>query len=156
QHVYQANSTIERPARQVGRLRLAPPGGALMSSSRRWVRVTRAHPCPICGHGDWCRISADGALAGCMRTSEGSFRSWEGRDGSIVHLHRLIGGPLPAAALPPVPGPTRERADADTLHAVYANLLECLTLSTDHREALRRRGLPDDEIDRRGYRTLPI
>jgi hypothetical protein len=42
------------------------------------------------------------------------------------------------------------------LHRVYSALQAALTLSKPHREALRRRGLSDTEIDHRGYRTLPI
>jgi hypothetical protein len=38
---------------------------------------------------------------------------------------------------------------------VYSALLSELTLSPEHRQNLRRRGLSDDEIDFRGYRTLP-
>jgi hypothetical protein len=42
------------------------------------------------------------------------------------------------------------------VHAVYSALLACLTLSSAHRADLRRRGLTDAEIDRLGYRTLPV
>jgi hypothetical protein len=41
------------------------------------------------------------------------------------------------------------------LHTIYAALLAQLHLSQVHREALRTRGLTDDEIDRHEYRTLP-
>lgn len=126
-----------------------------MSANPCWVRVTRGAPCPICDHGDWCRVSADGALAGCMRVQEGSFKSREGRDGSTVYLHRLVGGPRRDADLPAAPGPEAKRASADTLHAVYSDLLARLTLAQAHREGLRARGLADEAIDRGGYRTLP-
>jgi hypothetical protein len=121
-----------------------------------WRRVRRTHPCPICQRPDWCRVTADGTLAGCMRVEAGCFRAKDGRDGSRVYLHRLAGGPRPAADLPPRAGPAAERADADTLHVVYSALLARLTLSKAHREALRRRGLTDCEIDRRGYGSLPV
>ena len=32
-----------------------------------WRRVSRRDPCPICEHGDWCGVSADGAVCHCMR-----------------------------------------------------------------------------------------
>ena len=32
-----------------------------------WVRVSRAHPCIVCGKGDWCGVSADGVVCHCMR-----------------------------------------------------------------------------------------
>jgi hypothetical protein len=56
-----------------------------------------------------------------------------------------------AAVTTPV---TPEKADADLCHRAYESLLAQLPLSEDHRLALRRRGLSDAEIDRRGYRSL--
>jgi hypothetical protein len=47
------------------------------------------------------------------------------------------------------PKPLRER------HAVYAAMLEHLTLSDVHRANLRGRGLSDERIYRNGYRSLP-
>lgn len=59
--------------------------------------------------------------------------------------------------MPPTPAGTgQDRADADTLHAVYSALLAAMPLSAAHREALRGRGPSDAEIDARGYGTLPI
>ena len=45
-------------------------------------------------------------------------------------------------------------ADAELCHDVYSTLLDLLTLSDRHRGDLRRRGLGDGDIDRRGYRSL--
>jgi Protein of unknown function (DUF3987)/Domain of unknown function (DUF3854) len=45
------------------------------------------------------------------------------------------------------------RADDDTLHAVYQAVLANLTLSQAHRDNLRNRGLSDQEIEQRGYKT---
>jgi hypothetical protein len=45
-------------------------------------------------------------------------------------------------------------ADPDLVGRAYDTLLAALPLEDVHREDLRRRGLNDDEIDRRGYRTL--
>jgi hypothetical protein len=53
----------------------------------------------------------------------------------------------------PVPKAT-EPAGADQLDRVYGKLVAELTLCDEHRADLRRRGLADDGIDRRGYRTL--
>lgn len=39
--------------------------------------------------------------------------------------------------------------------STYTNLLSMLTLADTHREALRKRGLSDEEIDQLGYRTTP-
>src|SRR5262249_10648195 len=70
-------------------------------------------------------------------------------------FHRLADGPREGVGIPPPPGPEARRADPDTLDAVYSALLGRLTLGKAHREALHRRGLADDAIDRAGYRTLP-
>lgn len=32
-----------------------------------WVRVSRAHPCPVCQRDSWCGVSSDGAVCHCMR-----------------------------------------------------------------------------------------
>jgi hypothetical protein len=123
----------------------------------KWRRVTRANPCPVCTAPDWCSISADGALAACRRVESGCWRSKTDRNGTPVYLHRLAdsGGRPPPPSRPPA-GPAFGRADPDTLHRAYSALLALLHLSRPHRDALRRRGLSDEEIDRRGYRTLPV
>jgi hypothetical protein len=120
----------------------------------QWVRVSKQSPCRVCEHPDWCSVSADGAVAKCMRVEEGSFRSKDDQNGGRYHLHRLADGLRPCPAVPP-PGPEARRADADALHEVYSALLARLALSEAHREALRRRGLSDEAIARAGYRTLP-
>jgi hypothetical protein len=91
-----------------------------------------------------------------MRVAEGAFKTKTDKNGAEYHLHRLDGAAPPPSAPPPAFGPAPDRADADALHRVYSALLARLNLSEAHREALRRRGLEDDEIDRRGYRTLPV
>jgi hypothetical protein len=47
------------------------------------------------------------------------------------------------------------RADDDTLHAHYWNLLNALSLSDRHRRWLEKKGLDADEFFTRGYRTAP-
>jgi hypothetical protein len=54
----------------------------------------------------------------------------------------------------PVERPPPQTADGDCCHRVYAALLQQLPLSEEHRQDLGRRGLPDAEIDRRGYGSL--
>ena len=36
----------------------------------RWQRVTQQHPCPVCGHSDWCAFTPDGNILRCMRDGE--------------------------------------------------------------------------------------
>jgi hypothetical protein len=122
----------------------------------RWVRVTANSPCPICHKGDWCRVTSDGCLAGCMRIEIGCFRTKEGRDGSRVYLHRLGDATRPRVDPPAPSGPEAKRAEADTLHDVYSALLGNLKLSDSHLENLKERGLTDKAIVHNGYRTLPV
>lgn len=56
-----------------------------MSSSKQWIRVSRAEPCPVCGKPDNCTVSSDGAVVWCGRVSEGSIRENAGGQ----YLHRL-------------------------------------------------------------------
>lgn len=37
-----------------------------------WLRVTKKHPCPVCGRGDWCTYVSDDSYACCMRIMDGS------------------------------------------------------------------------------------
>jgi hypothetical protein len=91
-----------------------------------------------------------------MRVEVGCFKVKSDCNGNPYYLHRLSAGPRPEGDIPPPQGPVARRGDPDTLHGVYSALLECLTLSKGHREALRRRGLADEAIDRAGYRTLSV
>jgi hypothetical protein len=94
-------------------------------------------------------------LAACRRVEQGAWRTKQDKEGAAYYLHRLAETDSHSA---PLPIPSRhdvDRADADTLHAVYSALLARLLLSAQHRADLRRRGLADVEIDRRGYSTLP-
>lgn len=57
-----------------------------------WLRVSKAHPCPICGKPDWCSVSRDGMAVICPRIQEGSVR-WVGAGGG-GYLHRIGDGAL--------------------------------------------------------------
>ncbi|MDQ3684679.1 MAG: DUF3854 domain-containing protein [Acidobacteriota bacterium] len=116
------------------------------------VRVTRKHPCPVCGRGDWCSVSLDGERAICMRVA-GDRRT---RNGG--HLH-FLNDSLPTVR--PQPAPVRipqdpPRADANHLDGVYCTLLRGhLVLSETHRAALLARGLDAEAIEHGGYRSVP-
>src|SRR4051794_34648976 len=94
------------------------------SKASSWKRVSKNNPCPICKSGDWCNVSADGALAKCMRVEEGCWRSKTDRNGVPYYLHRLAGADRSDSQPPPrPPGPEVTRADADLLDRAYADLL---------------------------------
>lgn len=129
-----------------------------MRISGKWRSVTPPNPCPICGKASWCKISADGGAALCRRVENGSYKTTTDKGGVPYFLHRLDGTARPPIDPPPAPsadGKPVERADADTLNRVYLALLASLPLTQTHRENLLGRGLPDAEIDRRGYASLP-
>ena len=121
-----------------------------------WVRVSNNSPCAVCKSSDWCSVSADGTVRKCMKVADGAFRTKKDKNGAEYYLHRFDG----TAPLPPAPPPpsilVSDRADGETLHRVYTALLARLQLSEAHRDSLRQRGMCDDEIDRRCYRTLAV
>lgn len=120
-----------------------------------WREVSRTCPCPICGKPDWCSVSDDGTWVVCRRADNGEGTHKVDKAGGDYWVYCLAEGPrTPPLELPAQQEP--ERADTDTLNRAYRRLLAELTLAQDHRENLRQRGLPDEEIDRRGYRTLPV
>src|SRR5205823_1608896 len=121
-------------------------GDTMAKAKFQWERVSADAPCSICKKSDWCRVSRDGTVVGCMRVEVGSFKAKDGDDGSRVYLHRLADDTRTASPPLSAPGPEAKRADADTLHAVYSAFLERLTLGKAHREALHRRGLTDEAI----------
>jgi hypothetical protein len=126
-------------------------------STGKWRSVTPQHPCPACGKGDWCSVNTDGRLAACRRIELGAYKTKLDKAGIPFHLHRLDGATATPYMPPPAPsGRTVEPADAVMLNSIYTALLADLPLSAVHRENLRQRGLPDAEIDRCGYRSLPV
>src|SRR5262245_55389517 len=119
-----------------------------------WIRCTPSERCPICDGPDWCQCLKDGTKALCMRVEANSYKAIDTSIGT-AYLHNLRGDRQPTAERPRRTGPAARRADPDTLHAAYGALLAELGLHHRHREALHRRGLCDDAIDRRGYRSVP-
>jgi putative DNA primase/helicase len=111
-------------------------------------RCTPGRPCPVCGATQWCQVIG-GVLAQCMSVSKGSFRRGRQADGAEFYLHRLKEKvDLPAA-------PPLGRAPAEIVHAAYDHLLNrlgLLSITGPRREALRRRGLSDEQINRCQYR----
>lgn len=62
------------------------------TQNRAWARVSRATPCPVCGHDSWCGISSTGRCVICMR-HESPFATANGG-----WMHRIDGR---AAIAPP-------------------------------------------------------
>jgi hypothetical protein len=49
----------------------------------QWQRVSKAHPCPVCGKPDWCAVAKNGATAYCMRVP--SNRKSRSQAGGYIH-----------------------------------------------------------------------
>ena len=60
----------------------------------KWIRVTKAQPCPVCHKPDWCGVAPDGSAAVCMRVESPR----PTRNGGWLH---------PLAGRPPPPVPRR-------------------------------------------------
>jgi hypothetical protein len=121
-----------------------------------WQRVNRKEPCPICGKPDWCRVSNDGQWVICRRLDTGEGHRKVDKIGIEYWVYRLKDGPA-LVQLSPMP-PSRTSAECATdevLDGVYRTLLQSLSLSTQHRAQLTRRGLQGREIALRQYRSLP-
>lgn len=65
-----------------------------MSFFDQFVRVSPSTPCPICSHGDWCVISADGTIVLCQRVESKT------RFKGAGYLHPVLGTPIDVAAVP--------------------------------------------------------
>jgi Domain of unknown function (DUF3854) len=118
-----------------------------------FVRVSRQHPCPACGHDGFCRVTADGREAWCMRCDEGHDRVYGSSIGPM-YVHRLDGAR--SAALPRVLPPTEarvERAPAALLDRAYRVVLAQLRLDTSDREALLARGLDSRGVAAEAFRS---
>lgn len=131
-----------------------------------WFEVTKKNPCPICGHDSWCRIARDGNAVCCQRGNGGGIERYD-KNGVPFWLYFLNDdgrqdNQINLESLPPIPSssstPRNNRAEPDVLHEIYSAMLAdpMVALSEEHKENLRQRGLPDEEIVRRGYRSLPV
>ncbi len=105
-----------------------------------WGRVTRHEPCPICEKGDWCKVSPDGAVACCMRITDGAFKLGQLKTGEPYGLHRLRDD-RPYEGQPPTfivtPAPEDDAGfDVLTARAVYgATAAHCAASLTDRARA---------------------
>ncbi len=137
-------------------------------TSERWQRVNQRNRCAICNHSGWCRVSPDGAIAGCMRVDRGAFRVADTQLGAM-YLHRLRDDRAPSSSLRngslrrPSPSPSSSRSAAlvaaapvDHRHAVYTTMLDALVLSSAHADYLRvAKRLSEETVTRNLYATVP-
>ena len=124
---------------------------------RPWRHVSHSEPCRICSRPDWCTRSVDGAWTICRRVDNGTGLHRVDKSGGEFWLYRAVTQSSSLRSTPKLPSqPQSERAEPGVLDQAYRALMAALPLSSTHRLALRQRGLPDVEVLRRGYRTLPL
>jgi hypothetical protein len=123
--------------------------------AERFINASPKNPCPVCGAKKWCGFN--GSIAFCMYESAGAIAEVPYRDGSgrIGYIHSLEGAvDCRPAVLPDIPVVT-ETAPVDGRDRVYRDFLAGLRLEPLHRKDLHRRGLSDERIAERGYRSVP-
>ena len=120
-----------------------------------WVTVGRDAPCMICDKPDWCARSSDGVWMICRRLDAGGRHRvdaggtdfWLYSTDDSVNVATVVVPPLPVVR-------AQARAEVEVLDQVYQDVLVALTLSDAHREQLAGRGLSEEWIEARMYRTL--
>ena len=121
----------------------------------QWFSVKRASPCLVCEKPDWCARSADGSWMLCRRVDAGG-RHRTDRAGADYWLYSTDPSVATEVAVVP-PGPRdvpESRADDATLDKVYRTLLGAADLSDEHRDQLIQRGLSNEAIGDKLYRSV--
>ena len=121
----------------------------------QWFSVKRASPCLVCEKPDWCARSADGSWMLCRRVDAGG-RHRTDRAGADYWLYSTDPSVATEVAVVP-PGPRdvpESRADDATLDKVYRTLLGAAGLSDEHRDQLIQRGLSNEAIGDKLYRSV--
>lgn len=114
------------------------------------INVAKARiPCPICGKNDWCMVSDDGKLALCQRVENNHPNKKGGWWHSLENNIRYDKQQFKTKEM------TRKAPDY-ILDQVYHLLLEQLPLTDEHKEALKKRGINDKEIDFFNYKSLQV
>lgn len=125
---------------------------SLSDNRSAWAEVTRQVPCKVCGRGDYCRASTDGAFL-CRRGPFNGSTEKTDRNGSTFWVG-FPGGVTPAPAFEQEAGPTP--APAAQLDRAYRELLSHLTLSPDHRRQMVARGFTDHQAEELGVKSLEM
>lgn len=114
----------------------------------------RGSICIMCGRktGWNCDVTEDEGLAFCKYTPS------DKKDSQHRYQHILKKGHQPmisSVSAEQVKSTEIQKADADRLNKVYSAMLNGLSLSAEHREGLKNRGLRDETINGNLYRSVP-
>ncbi len=125
-----------------------------------WCEVSAGRDrCPICNHDRRCKVAPDGNGVVCFYITDApaGWRLKEKHPGGGATFFRDVGPKTTPRTIrrtkptaTPLPKPSPEQIDA-----AYSRMIEKLELNILHRLDLHRRGLSDEEIDRRQYRSMP-
>ena len=134
------------------------------SAAVGWTDVTAAQPCPVCKKSKWCRISNGGQYLACRGQVSSHPQFGQGKlkhdkNGDECYIFCLQSGGRKNCRSWPEPKHSHTEsggqvADADTLHRVYSRFLDHCNLTTEHCEALERRGWKRDAARKCGLRSL--
>jgi len=135
------------------------------NTPHQWINASTSHPCEVCGKTDWCRYTDSGSIIDCYRSFDGN-GGVRKVDRAGVTYHRVYRGPNAESTKASDPGDVDQnvggvehrhtRADADTLHAVYSDLLSNLKVRGSHEQRLvDKRGFTQVEVEHLGYRSFP-
>ena len=119
-----------------------------------FMEVSADQPCPVCEKTDWCRIDLETNRAECHRPYGEPLKY----TASGYGIYRIAAGEVyekPPENISSAQPEVRNKADIVTLNKVYSALLDMLTLSSGHRDNLRKRGLEDTDIDKLRYKSMP-
>jgi hypothetical protein len=126
--------------------------------------VPNSSLCPICQHDRRCKLAPDSRAARCFRTDVAP-AGWrvkkKHRDGgatfvmeNAVAASKPKPGSATSASVSSPSSAASRLAPADS-DCAYSLLISKLSLNTLHRLALRKRGLNDEQIALREYRSMP-
>jgi len=123
-------------------------------------RASRTNPCPACGGTDKCLTYLSDLPNACfccnppehLKTSHNErFSQQFGRAFWIISYNQVGGEPIPADT----PNTTPPNSCWDGYQKAYRDLHARLHLSPFWKEHLLKRGFTAEEIEKRGYRSIP-
>ena len=126
-----------------------------------WQNVRKGMPCSVCDKTDWCSYSIDGKAVICRRVNNGKCITKKTKSGDDFYLYLTsIDNPLRfsrtnTAYLNMVKKNDKMPASISLCDSVYTLLFMTLTLDTKHEKDLIERGFTKEEIEVRGYKSIP-
>ena len=100
--------------------------------SSGFARVSRRHPCEICGKPDWCVFTRDGEISICMRVSAGAIRM--NRQGGFIHKNHSSALMADAPQASSRIEASIDLAPLEVRHAVYSELIRLSPASNYYHE----------------------